>query len=225
MDRESLADVTQSLPDAVVVIDQMGGVLWTNDAAERLFGRTGGEAGRDERSRRRPRRRQGTGRGRPHEHPGQVGGHADRAAGSCRRGLEARRGDRLQSARAQVPVGGLVLCIRDLTERRRWEVANSEVGRFRSLVHNAASIIMLLEPTGEIESVSAAITRLLGHDQELVEGRAPGRLRRRTRPAGVVVGARPRPRRSRLEHRPDHRRSRDAAARRVGPRFPSSSAS
>ncbi len=40
MDRDSLADVTQSLPDAVVVIDQMGGVLWTNDAAERLFGRT-----------------------------------------------------------------------------------------------------------------------------------------------------------------------------------------
>ncbi len=68
-------------------------------------------------------------------------------------------------------VNGLVLCIRDLTERRRWEVANDEISRFRSLVHNAASIIMLLEPTGEIASVSAAITRLLGHDQELVEGR------------------------------------------------------
>jgi diguanylate cyclase (GGDEF)-like protein len=30
---------------------------------------------------------------------------------------------------------------------------------------------MLLNPTGEVESVSAAITRLLGHDPELVEGR------------------------------------------------------
>src|SRR5579872_2222105 len=38
MDHVSLTDITQSLPDAVVVIDQMGGVLWVNDAAERLFG-------------------------------------------------------------------------------------------------------------------------------------------------------------------------------------------
>ena len=68
-------------------------------------------------------------------------------------------------------VNGLVLCLRDLTERRRWEIASDEVGKFRSIVHNAASIIMLLDGAGRIESVSAAITRLLGHDQELVEGR------------------------------------------------------
>src|SRR5580658_7945755 len=43
MDRDSLADVIESLPDSVVVIDQMGGVLWTNDAAKRLFGRTAAE--------------------------------------------------------------------------------------------------------------------------------------------------------------------------------------
>ncbi len=107
-----------------------------------------------------------------------------------------------------------MLCIRDLTERRRWEVANNEVGRFRSLVHNAASIIMLLEPTGEIESVSAAITRLLGHDQELVEGR----------PLADFVVARDRPALSSalaraldapaVEHRSDHGRGRDAPARR-----------
>src|ERR1700722_17507559 len=43
MDRNTLADVVMSLPDAVVVIDPGGGVLWTNDAAERLFGHTGAE--------------------------------------------------------------------------------------------------------------------------------------------------------------------------------------
>jgi len=170
MDRDSLADVIESLPDSVVVIDQIGGVLWTNDAAERLFGRTAAEL---------------------------VGTnaldvlHAEdkelaRVALTSIRGkavgtpLELRvrteAGWKLVEVIASnllghSAVGGLVLSIRDLTERRRWEVANNEVGRFRSLVHNAASIIMLLEPTGEIESVSAAITRMLGHDQELVEGR------------------------------------------------------
>ena len=68
-------------------------------------------------------------------------------------------------------VAGLVLCMRDLTERRRWEIANDEVGKFRAVVHNAASVIMLVDAAGRVESVSAAITRLLGHDQELVEGR------------------------------------------------------
>ena len=66
---------------------------------------------------------------------------------------------------------GFAKIIRDLTERRRWEIASDEVGKFRAIVHNAASIIMLLDGAGRIQSVSAAITRLLGHDQELVEGR------------------------------------------------------
>jgi diguanylate cyclase (GGDEF)-like protein/PAS domain S-box-containing protein len=148
----------------------LGGVLWTNDAAERLFGQATAEL---------------------------VGTNAldvvhaedkalaevaltsiqGKAFGSP---LELRvcagGGWKLVEMTASNLLGhdaieGLVLCIRDLTERRRWEVANTEMGRFRSLVHNAASILMLLEPTGEIQSVSAAITRLLGHDQELVEGR------------------------------------------------------
>jgi len=170
MDRESLADVAQSLPDAVVVVDQMGGVLWTNDAAERLFGRTAAElAGTNALDV-------------VHADDKELAGVAltsiqGKAVGTPLE-LRVRAGDGWKLVEVigsnrlgQGTVGGLVLCIRDLTERRRWEVANSEVGRFRSLVHNAASIIMLLEPTGEIESVSAAITRMLGHDQELVEGK------------------------------------------------------
>ena len=170
MDRNSLADVTQSLPDAVVVIDAVGGILWVNAAAERIFGRTGADA---------------------------IGTNAldvvhpeDQAlAGVALTSIQAKavgtpielrvragEGWKLVEVVAanlldQPAIGGLILCIRDLTERRRWEVANDEIGRFRTLVHNAASIIMLLEPTGEVASVSAAITRLLGHDQELVEGR------------------------------------------------------
>src|ERR1700683_4861997 len=170
MDRASLSDIIQSLPDAVVVIDQVGGVLLGNDAAERLFGRRLAALARTNAL--------------DVVHPD------DRAlAGVALTSIQGKvvgtplelrvdtdRGWKLvevvgSNLLGHAPVAGLVLCIRDLTERRRWEVANDEIGRFRSLVHNAASIIMLLSPTGEIESVSAAITRLLGHDQELLEGR------------------------------------------------------
>jgi diguanylate cyclase (GGDEF)-like protein/PAS domain S-box-containing protein len=170
MDRENLADLARSLPDALVVIDQMGGVLWTNDAAERLFGRTTAEL-------------VGTNAlDVVHGDDKELAGVALTSVRGKTVGtplelrVRADEGWRLVEVVASnlldhAAIGGLVLCLRDLTDRRRWEVANNEVGRFRSLVHNAASIIMLLEPTGEIESVSAAITRLLGHDPELVEGR------------------------------------------------------
>ena len=170
MDRDSLADVTESLPDAVVVIDAVGGILWVNAAAERIFGRAGpdviGTNALDV----------------VHPEDTALAGVAltsiqNKAVGTpIELRVRAGEGWKLVEVVAsnllgQTAVDGLILCIRDLTERRRWEVANDEIGRFRSLVHNAASIIMLLEPTGEVESVSAAITRLLGHDQELVEGR------------------------------------------------------
>jgi diguanylate cyclase (GGDEF)-like protein/PAS domain S-box-containing protein len=170
MDREGLADVTRSLPDAVVVVDQIGGVLWTNEAAERLFGKTSTELA-------------GTNALEVvHAEDKELVRVAltsirDKTVGTP---LELRvrtvDGWKLVEVMASnllghATVDGLVLCIRDLTERRRWEVANDEIARFRSLVHNAASIIMLLDPSGQIESVSAAITRLLGHAPEQVEGR------------------------------------------------------
>jgi diguanylate cyclase (GGDEF)-like protein/PAS domain S-box-containing protein len=70
-----------------------------------------------------------------------------------------------------MPDGTIVLSLRDLTQRRRWEIAGGEDARFRSLVHNAASVTMLVTADGSVESVSGAITRLLGHDPERVGGR------------------------------------------------------
>jgi diguanylate cyclase (GGDEF)-like protein/PAS domain S-box-containing protein len=67
--------------------------------------------------------------------------------------------------------GALLFSMRDLTDRRRFEVARDEVARFRSLVHNAAAITMLVSASGEIESASAALTRMLGHDPEQCERR------------------------------------------------------
>ena len=81
------------------------------------------------------------------------------------------------------PLGDdLVLSVRDLTERRRWEVAGDEVARFRSLMQNAASVTMLLTRDGVVESSSGGLTRILGLDQEWLEAPTARRPRRRARP-------------------------------------------
>jgi diguanylate cyclase (GGDEF)-like protein/PAS domain S-box-containing protein len=67
--------------------------------------------------------------------------------------------------------GSVLLSIRDLTERRRFEVSHDADSGFRSLVHNAAVLTILLSSDGLVRSCSGALTRLLGHDSELVEGR------------------------------------------------------
>jgi diguanylate cyclase (GGDEF)-like protein/PAS domain S-box-containing protein len=67
-------------------------------------------------------------------------------------------------------VAALLLSMRDITERRRWEVATDQTARFRTLVHHVASLIMLISADGIVQSASGALTRLLGLDQERVEG-------------------------------------------------------
>jgi diguanylate cyclase (GGDEF)-like protein/PAS domain S-box-containing protein len=67
--------------------------------------------------------------------------------------------------------GSVLLSLRDLTERRRFEVSHDAESGFRSLVQNAAVLTILLSPDGLVRSCSGALTRLLGHDSELVEGR------------------------------------------------------
>jgi diguanylate cyclase (GGDEF)-like protein/PAS domain S-box-containing protein len=65
----------------------------------------------------------------------------------------------------------LLLSVRDVTERRRWEVAGDEVARFRSLMQNSASLTILLKGNGVVVASSGGLTRILGHDQEWLEGR------------------------------------------------------
>jgi diguanylate cyclase (GGDEF)-like protein/PAS domain S-box-containing protein len=65
--------------------------------------------------------------------------------------------------------GAILLSLRDLTQRRRFELAHNETAVFRSLVHNSPAITMLVSPDGLVQSVSGALTRLLGHDPEHAE--------------------------------------------------------
>ena len=167
---ERAAAVLRALPDAVVVLDGAGVLLWANDTAEQLFGLAAAAVA-------------GTS-ALAFVHPDDlplaavslssirekaVGTPIEvRVRGACGWRLVEVVGANMFD---DPVVGGLVLCLRDITDRRRWEVAGGDDHRFRSLVHNASSILLLLDGQGCIDSVSAAITRQLGHDQEAVEGR------------------------------------------------------
>jgi diguanylate cyclase (GGDEF)-like protein/PAS domain S-box-containing protein len=161
--------IAANLPDAVVVVDAVGTVVWLNPAAERFFGWPASEwLGRSALDL---------------VHPDDLGVTLsslelvrDKDVGTY---VELRvltsHGWRLAevigAGRSTDPeIGGVILTLRDLTERRRWEVARSDDERFRALVQHGPAITMLVDLDGIIESVSGAITRVLGHDPSVITG-------------------------------------------------------
>ena len=166
----TLADAFLHLPDGIVIVDGAGSIVWGNASAERMFERTlddwVGQSGLNlvhpddhELVLRSLTSIQGKDVGTPIE-------IRINAASGWR--LVEIVGTTVQWLRERV----VLLCLRDVTERRRFELARGHEARFRSLVHNAGSVIMLVTADGVIESVSGAITRLLGHDPELLEQRS-----------------------------------------------------
>lgn len=155
--------IIDALPDAVVVIDSAGNVRDANQAAERVMGA--------------PLETWIDVSGLDLIHPDDVHLAAlslvsvqDKSVGSpVELRLRTDRGWRLMEV-VGAPMGDglIVLSMRDLTQRRRWEIAGDDVASFRSLVQNAASLTMLLDRTGIVRSTSSAITRMLGHDPEAV---------------------------------------------------------
>jgi diguanylate cyclase (GGDEF)-like protein/PAS domain S-box-containing protein len=162
----AIAAVATALPDAVLLIDNLARVRWANPAAERLFGIP---------------MEDGIGRnGLDFIHPDDL-----QAAALALTSVQTKEVGTLLELRVRsgggwrlvellgAPLGDdLVLSVRDLTERRRWEVAGDEVARFRSLLQNAASITLLLNSDGIVGASSGGLTRILGHDQEWLEGRS-----------------------------------------------------
>ncbi len=164
-----LTRMLRELPDAVVVVDGMGDIRWGNSTAERLFGRTlhdtVGVSGLE------------------FVHPEdlhfvllslesiqgkQVGSPIEirlRTPGGW------RLVELVGSPIAWMAEGWVLLTLRDLTDRRRFELAHNEDARFRAVVQNAAVVTMLVAPDGTVMSCSGALSRMLGHDPELVEGR------------------------------------------------------
>jgi len=163
----TLARLLEELPDVVIVLDAEGHLLWGNARAAAMF-----EVSLEEYS----------------GHSALDFVHPDdlELVGCSLVSIQNKEIGTTLEVRAKTPSGwrlleligtpvswfaqGAVLfSMRDLTERRRFEVAHDEVARFRSLVHNAAAITILVSPAGDIECASAALTRMLGHDPEHVE--------------------------------------------------------
>ncbi|HEX4490190.1 MAG TPA: EAL domain-containing protein [Acidimicrobiia bacterium] len=161
----ALADIAGALPDAVLVIGADARIRWANRAAERIFGLPLDEAiGAN---------------GLDFIHPEDlqlaalaIASVQQKEVGSLLE-LRVRSGDGWRLVEMiGAPLGDeLLLSVRDVTERRRWEVAGDEVARFRSLMQNSASLTMLLTGDGVVTASSGALTRQLGHDQEWLEGR------------------------------------------------------
>lgn len=160
-----VAALADGLADAALLVDTSATLLWANRAAERLFGIALNSAiGMN---------------GLDFIHPDDVQLAAlsmvsvlSKEVGTLiELRVRSEDGWRLVEVHG-APVGeNILLSLRDLTERRRWEVASNATARFRSIVHNAASVLMVVTSDGNMASASGAMTRSLGHDQEWLEGR------------------------------------------------------
>ncbi len=162
-------DLLTEIPDCVLVLNGSGQVQWGNKAAERLFGRT---------------LRDSIG------FPALELVHPDDLALVLRSLASVQRKEvgTLIEVRARTPSGwrhlevvgtpiawptepaAVLFCMRDLTERRRFEVAHNKDAKFRAVVQNSPDMTILLSESGLVESVSGALSRILGHDPEAVEG-------------------------------------------------------
>jgi len=158
-------DVIAAMPDAVVLVDGTATLLWANAAAERLFGLTVAE---------------GAGLSAVDViHPDDlelaavslISVQGKEVGTPIEVRIRAHDGWRLVEVVGSPIDDKLLLSIRDLTDRRRWEVAHDHDALFRSLMQNASMVTMLLDPDGVVTASSGALTRILGHDQEWMEGR------------------------------------------------------
>lgn len=162
-----MARLLNEFPEIIIVANAHGELIWSNERAEKLFGRTLNETiGMSVIEFVHPDdleivlRSFETVQGKEIGNPLEI------------RVLVASEWRLLEII--GVPVGwyepgAILFSLRDLTDRRRFEVSRDDVARFRSLVHNATAIMLFLSPEGLIRSASGALTRQLGHDPEVVE--------------------------------------------------------
>jgi PAS domain S-box-containing protein len=161
-DVASLAGAMLKLPDSVVIVDEDGNVAWGNSSAQSLFGRSLAEwVGVSGLTLVHPDDQELVLRSLTSIQEKEVGDPIEIRVDSV-------TGWRLvEIVGTPLELSGktlVLLCLRDLTKRRRFELASGHEARFRSLVHNVGSVIMLVSATGLLESATGAITRVLGHD-------------------------------------------------------------
>ncbi len=71
------------------------------------------------------------------------------------------------------PLAGLIVIVaRDVTDRHRLEFDQGDTEVLRAVMANMHGMVILADGTGLVRSVNGAVTRLLGHDPEIVRGRS-----------------------------------------------------
>ena len=166
MDHRALLD---SLADATIVVGHDGVLHYANHAAERLMGHPASE-------------RLGTSCFEllhPDDHEmalvAMISVAEERIGTPIELRVKSPTGWRViefVGAAIDVPgIGPAVLSsLRDITDRRRWEVAAGDDARFRALLQNGVHFLLVLDEQGIVTTASAALTRSLGHDQARVLG-------------------------------------------------------
>jgi len=162
--------VLRALPDPVLVVDPSARLLWANDSAEQAFGWSLPDL---------------VGTTVDHlVHPDDLETAVASLASVQRKDVgtvvEVRlRGSdgeyrtfevRGRDATDDPEIGGIVLALRDVTDRARWEIAHGDVGLYRAILDNAPAITMLLDSVGRLRGASRALTARLGRDLETTLG-------------------------------------------------------
>ncbi len=161
-----LASLLEAIPDTVIVLDTFGRLKWGNGAAKRMFNRSLEDS---------------------IDLPALELVHPDDLEFVLRSlaSVQGKQTGTLIEVRVKTSTGwrlvevigspvswqdddAVLFCLRDITDRRRFEIARNEEARLRSLVQSAAVITIFVTPNGLVESVSGALSRLLGHDPELI---------------------------------------------------------
>lgn len=135
------------LPDAVVVADASGNLIWGNPVAERTFGLSNSDiVGLSALELLHPEDRELAIASLDSVQGKDIGSPIElRVRTATGWKLVELIGANLID---KPPVNGLVWCVRDITERRRWEVATNDTERFRSLVHNFGQHPLASRPHG-----------------------------------------------------------------------------
>lgn len=67
--------------------------------------------------------------------------------------------------------GGLIVAVaRDVTDRHRLDLDQGDTKVLRAVMANMHGMVMLADRHGRVRSINGAVTRLLGHDPEIVRG-------------------------------------------------------
>jgi diguanylate cyclase (GGDEF)-like protein len=90
--------------------------------------------------------------------------------------IDTEHGWKLVEVRGAAVGDRVLMSVRDLTDRRRWEVAHDEDARLRALVQYSASLTFLLTADGAVQTSSSGLSRLLAVDQEWLENKPLGEI-------------------------------------------------